>query len=128
MNEKTLDTAYAHFKIEDDILFVTYKYGLSITIDMAKEIVQNRTEFAGHVLYPILVIDDGVKIINKEARDFFSSEKGINNIIAAALVLKSNYSSLLGNFFLKITQPAIPVKSFTDKKKALEWLSQFKLK
>ena len=117
MNEFFLDTLYAQFKIEDGILFVTYKYGLSITIDMAKEIVQNRIEFAGNTLYPIIVIDNGIRTIDKEARDFFSSEKGIGNISAAALVLKSDYSALLGNFFLKITQPAIPVKSFTNKKK-----------
>jgi hypothetical protein len=128
MNGRFLDTPYAYFEIEDDILCVTYKHGLSITLDIAKEIVRSRMEFVNNKVYLLLILDNGVKSIDKAARDFLSSERGISHIVAAALVLRSNYSSFLGNFFLKITRPALPVKSFTEKKKALEWLGQFKLK
>lgn len=114
------------FKISEGILHVTYEYGLSISYEAAREIVRKRIEYTNNVPYPLLILDRGVRSIDKEARDFFSSKDGTKNIIASALVLESIYSSLLGNFFVKITQPDIPVKIFTNKSRALKWLQHYK--
>ena len=128
MTEKTLDTPYAHFEIADGVLFVSYKKGLKITSEIAQEIIQTRLAFCGDKAYPGLVLDHGVLEIDKKARDIFSSEKGIFNVTASALVLRTTYSRIIGNFFLLLTRPAIPVRIFNDKAKALEWLNQYKTK
>jgi hypothetical protein len=124
--KKTLDTPYILYEIVDDILHVTYKKGLIIDASIASEIIHTRKEFCNHRPYPGLILDLGVMEISKEARDLFSSELGTRDVLATALVLRAVYSRIIGNFFIKVTRPPIPVKIFNDKTKALEWLEQFK--
>lgn len=63
--------------------------------------------------------------MNKEARDYFSTKEGSRGLSAAALVLKSPFSKMFGNFLLKINSPVMPVKIFNDDKKAKLWLQQY---
>jgi hypothetical protein len=121
------ETRFAIAEIKDEILFITYKKGISITLDDAKEMIKNRLLFTGNVPYPMLVQDEGISFIAKEARDFMSNE-GTEGVIAGAFVLKSVYSTFLINFYLSVTRPKIPSRMFTDPVKALEWLVQYKPK
>ncbi len=41
------------------------------------------------------------------------------------LYLFSPISSMIGNFFIRISKPLVPTKIFTDEAKAKEWLKQF---
>jgi len=124
-NPSILDTQFVYLEIADGIVIVTYKKGITITLDVAKEIVRTRMEFTSNTLYPMLVLDEGVVSAEKSARDYFSNE-GTKGLTAGAFVLKSVYSTFLINFYLKVTNPKVPFKIFTDKGKALEWLGQFK--
>jgi len=121
-----LHTKYVHFELVDDILILTYNADLEITLDIAREVVRSRLEFTGSRAYPLLILDDGVKSMSKEARDYFSSDAGTEGVKAGAMLLKSVFSTFLVNFFLKVTQPKIPAKIFTEKAKAIEWLEQYK--
>ena len=126
MASKALDTPLAHLELVDGILIVTYKHGISVNYDVAKQLIQMRLGFCEHNSYAVLIIDEGVLSMDKKARDLFSSREGTTNIIASALVLSTVYSKIIGNFFLKVTRPHIPVKIFNDKVLALEWLDQYK--
>jgi len=129
VNKAPLTTPYTRLEIIDDILYGVFFPGITINIDIAKEIVKTRLEYTDYVPYPMFIFDSGVVSMNKEARDYFSNKNGgMEGTIAAALLLKSVYSEFLGNFFLRITKPAMPTKVFSDEKKALEWLQQFKPK
>ena len=119
------ETRFALAEIRDGILFITYKKGISITLDDAKEMIKNRLLFTGNSSYPMLVQDEGISFIAKEARDFMSKE-GTEGLLAGAFVLKSVYSTFLINFYLSVTRPKVPNRMFTDSTKALEWLEQFK--
>lgn len=56
----------------------------------------------------------------------FTNEVDLGDIhIAAAAIVGSGVSSLIGNFLLKVNKFSIPTKLFTSKKAAEEWLSQF---
>jgi hypothetical protein len=126
-NNRILDTSLAFFEIKDGILYATYKQGITVNLDGAKEVVKNRLLFTENIPYPVIVMDKGVKSISKEARDYLAKD-GAVGLIAGALVLKSVYSTFLGNFFIKLTKPPFPSKMFTDINAALEWLEQFKSK
>ncbi len=126
MKNNSSDTDYAHFNLCDGIVYVTYKKGVTINLSTARQLVETRLELTENREYPMILFDEGVVSIEKEARDFFSSDEGIINISACAMVLKSVYSTFLGNFLIKIKKPSIPVKIFTDEKNAKEWLMQFK--
>lgn len=125
-NVQKLETHFVRFEIIQSILFVSYKNGVTITLDVAKEIVKQRKEFTGNKLYPILVKDEGLVSVEKDARDYFSNE-GVEGLSAGAFVIKSVYSTFFFNFYLKITNPKVPAKMFTDEAKAIEWLQQYKV-
>ena len=125
MNKSPLTTPYTRAEIKDDILYFTYLPGVVITLDIAKEVVKKRLEYVEGIKYPVIVMGEGLRSMDKQARDYLSSE-GIRDIIAGALLVNSVYTEFFGNFFLRITKPAIPARVFTDEKRALEWLQQFK--
>jgi hypothetical protein len=127
VNKPLLVTPNVSFEIKDDILYVVYLPGAVITIDIAKDIVKQRIEYTGGHPYMMLITGEGMRAMNKEARDYLSSD-GIVGVIAGALLVNSVYTEFFGNFFLRITQPEIPAKLFTDEKKALEWLKMVKPK
>lgn len=126
MNKRVLDNEHIHIEYIDGIMIGYFKEGLNITLNVAKEIVKVRTEFFENKYYPMLIEDKGVVSMTKEARDFFSTKEGANCVTAGALLLKSVFSTYLGNFFLKVAKPITPAKIFTDKNKAIEWLQKFK--
>ncbi len=123
--KKSYDTETVLFEIDEGILIATYKPHIKINLKQAKTIVEQRLIFIDNKPKPTLVINSGTLNADKSARDFFSSEEGIAGIKCAALMVNSNFSSLMLTFFLKITKPKLLVKTFTDKKEALTWLSNY---
>jgi len=123
---KVLDTQYVHYELQDDLLIATYKKGLKISLDMAKEIVKARLDFTNQTPILVMVYNQGVVSMNKKARDYLSSNDGIRGIIAAAIVLDSPFGSFLGNFFLSVTKPKIPARIFSKKEDSLKWLQKYR--
>ncbi len=126
MPKKILDTEHVHIELVDGIMVSYFKEGITLTLEVAKEVVKVRSEFFEYKFYPMLIEDKGVVSMTKEARDYFSTKEGAAYINAAALLLNSVFSMYLGNFFLKVSKPVTPAKIFTDKAKALKWLEKYK--
>jgi hypothetical protein len=123
---KTLDTSAVFFEIDNGILIATYHPQVkTISLKLAKEIVADRLSFIENKAMPTLVLNHGIIKMDKDARDFLSSESGIEGIKCAAILVNSNFTSLTVTFFLKITKPKLLVKTFTQKKEALLWLTTF---
>ena len=130
MEREVLDTKYVILELINGILMFTYKSEFELTLGIAQEIVKTRLEFTRGKMYPVLIKDDGLKGVTKEARDFLSSQEGVKGVKAGALLSSSFFNAFLGNFFLKITfkKPSIPARLFTDREVAIKWLEQFKEK
>lgn len=120
-----LDTPYISFKMKENILIASYKKGLKITLPIAKEIVRARLSFTNEQNLPVMILNQGVVSIEKEARDFLSSNEGIKGVKAAAIVLKTPFGSFLANFLISVTKPAIPAKIFSTEEAAMQWLRKF---
>lgn len=125
---KIRDTPYVHFELQDDLLICTYKKGLRLNLDMAKEIVKARLEFINYEPKLVLIYNQGVVSMDKNARDYLSSDEGISGAIAGAIVLDTPFGSFLGNFYLAVTKPKIPLRIFSKKEAALKWLDKFRTK
>ena len=80
--------------------------------------------------YPVLVMDSGIQGMDKGARDFLASEYSLTGLSAAAIMVTSEFSKFIANFFMKVNfiSPIIPVRLFTNEKNALQWLDNFVLK
>lgn len=113
--------------LEDGISYGKFKVKV-FDLEAAKIAVKSRLEISNGVAYPTLADARGVTSISKEARDYFASPEGTVLLLASALLLDSVLNRFLGNFFLQINKPTIPLKLFTEEKEALKWLQQFKTK
>jgi len=117
---------FMRLKWSNGIIMGTYKRG-PITLEMAKQVVQNRLKFANYVPSPIMINDIGLRSIDKDAREYLSSDEGIQGLTAGALVTDSAFGKHMANFFIRIAviKPKIPTRIFSHEAEALEWLSQY---
>lgn len=118
-----------HFVQEDAI---TYLSILSKNIDLkiAKEIVEQRLAFTGEEDALLFVDNSNIKSISKDAREYFGSKESNLKLKAMVVYASSTLSVFLANFVIRInlTNYTIPIKLFTNKEKAIEWLNSFKEK
>ena len=125
---KVLDSRYVYLELHDDLLIGTYKKGLKINLEIAKEIVRAWQDFTEHKPVLQLVYNAGVVSMDKKARDYLSSDEAVGKIIAGAIVLDSPFGSFLGNFYLSVSKPKIPARIFSKTENALKWLDKFRTK
>jgi hypothetical protein len=125
---KEFQNEYIRIEIKDGILFVTYKKGAYITLEIAKEVIAERIKFMQNVSMPSLGRDEGMKGMDKAARDYLSSDEGIKLLNASALLVNSVFNRFLANFFIKVNfiSLKIPVKVFTSETEAIEWLQTYR--
>ncbi|MBK0383867.1 STAS/SEC14 domain-containing protein [Pedobacter sp. SD-b] len=86
-------------------------------IALVKEITKGK-------IVPLLIYLCDLPIPDKEARKF-STQQLPNVYKAMAMVSKPGLSKFIMNILFSLKKPLIPMKSFTDEKKAEEWLKQF---
>lgn len=73
-----------------------------------------------------LLIDiTGVASMTREARAHFGSPGHREFALAVALVTAAPISRAIGNFFLGLNKPVVPLKLFGDVEKARAWLEPF---
>ncbi len=112
---------------EDDIIFFKYSPRLEMSIDVAKEIVANRLEYSeGNPKYTLIDFTN-VKTVTKEARDYMNdSEGGLKGILGGAFLSNNVVATLFVNLYLKVSNPSVPAKFFTDRDEALSWLKKIR--
>jgi len=127
MSQIKVQNNFVQFEIINNLLIATYMVDI-ITVSIAKSVVKLRLEYTNRKVYPILIKDYTTIKINKEAREYLASEEGSKGIEAVAVLTNSIYKLTLMNFFMKVLPPKMPVKLFSNEKKALQWLNKFKNK
>ncbi|MCU0430054.1 MAG: hypothetical protein MUF42_08795 [Cytophagaceae bacterium] len=125
MIDLEVETRHAFFKLVDGVLITTFK-PKNIDLETAKQIVEDRKRITHGKSYPGMGYAKGIKYVSKEAREYFSQPEALEGVLAGALIMDSNFSAGLINFFLKLTSPKIPNKAFSSEQAAIEWLQQFK--
>src|SRR6187455_665021 len=98
-----IDTPYVLYEIRDNILIATYKKDVKIDLDIARKIVSDRRAVMGNKSMPVMVLNQGVISMDKEARDYLSSPDANRGLIAGAIISDSVFTSILSNFFLSVS-------------------------
>jgi hypothetical protein len=122
--EHKMENRYMEIYLENNILYSAFKQGTEMDINVAKFCVTERIKFSNNTSYRMLIEIRGLKSVTKEAREYMA-EEGAALVLAAAFIISSPLSKLLGNIFLAINRPKIPSKLFTDRSEAIKWLEQF---
>ncbi len=116
-------TSFARFR-KDGILEVRCKDGAEETLDTAKVSMEIGKSLVGdHAPVPYLQVFGGVLGVTTEAQRYYAESEDAQKLVTKiALVVNSYVSRVLGNLFLGLNRPIMPVKLFTDEEKALDWL------
>jgi len=110
-----------------DTIFGIYSPKLEIDIRIARELVDNRLDYTqGKPVYTLIDFTN-VKSVTKEARDYMNSpEGGLRGLLGGAFLSNNVVATLFVNLYLKVNNPTIPAKLFTNKAEAIKWLSKIK--
>lgn len=111
-------------KIENSILIGTYKPIENVDFKIAEQCIEERFAFCKYQSYPFLADIRGVKSFTLEARNLLA-KKGNELVTANAILVKSPVEKMMANVYISFNKPTKPTRLFTDKKKALVWLSRF---
>lgn len=123
-----IENPYVVYERIDGILHASFKPGITIDLEGARQILEDRLKITGDDTLPAIIDVRVLKAITKEARDLLSTDRGQLGIKASAMLISGYLSSTIANFFLKVNvkKNKFPVKTFSDRSKALDWLAQFK--
>ena len=119
------ETKYVKMAITDGICYFTYKQLDKVDVEDAKLIVEDRLDYASGATYPYLFDIREVKNFDKGARDYMA-DKGNDLVSASAILVDSFVMKTIANFFITVNRPKKPTRLFTDYRKALEWLDEYK--
>jgi len=111
---------------EDNVLRARYGAGTCETLADAQANVAEAKKLAAGAMLPVLIDMSAMVSITKEARDYYSSAAPAAYSLAQALITASPLSRLIGNFFLGLNKPPMPVRLFTSESDALRWLEGFR--
>lgn len=110
--------------VQEGILYVIFKEGLEIDLNVAKEIVDARMKFTGGMHYPVIADAREVRSITREGREYFA-RNGNDLVKAGALVVDSPLTRVMGNVFIYFNRPEVPSRLFTSCEDAREWLRKY---
>jgi len=114
-------------EIDDGIIYATYIPKLEINLAIAQELVQNRMSFSENKPHYILIDFTNVKSVTKDARDYMNDpEAGLKGLLGGAFLSNSVVATLFVNLYLKVNNPTIPAKFFTNKADAINWLKKIR--
>lgn len=124
--ERYVENDFVELWEENGIVYGKYKPGVSLDLDGAKKVVEDRTIVFNKVTKPLFIDFTNLINVDTKAREYLSHKNNIQYISAGAFLLGNILNRLVFSVFAKINQPAFPTKAFTDKSSAIEWLEFFK--
>ena len=74
MENPAVRLKFITIKLENSMMLISYHKGLSIDLEVAKKIVEERLAFFDGKSYPVLVDGRNVKLLTREAREYLLQE------------------------------------------------------
>jgi len=110
----------------DHILFIEITKGANITLKDAQEHVslwRDLEETLDDERFSIIIDLHNMKSIERDARNFYSQSSS-KNAVGVALITSTPLSNVIANFFIGLNNPAKPIKLFSNKNDAIQWLKE----
>lgn len=119
-NEKIID-----IWIEDGVIHAknTQRH---YTREMVDFVLKQRDEIRKGKDYPLLSYMHNMSSATKSARERLMEEDANTGITAMAVLTSNRVQNVYFNFMTTIYKMRKPVKMFSNKEKALQWLQQYK--
>ncbi|QPH38782.1 DUF7793 family protein [Pedobacter endophyticus] len=120
-NNQLIEGEIADYLLTDEGILISYSKSILRTVNNITANVELVKNITGSKPVPLLIYLKNSPIPDKETRKL-STEKLPEIYKAMAMVSKPGLSQLIMRILFKFQNPPIPIKSFTDDKKAMEWL------
>ncbi|MDF2451466.1 MAG: hypothetical protein K0S26_970, partial [Bacteroidota bacterium] len=104
-------TDFVSIELVNGILIGTLKCEY-VDIAIARAAVKYRLKHFGDKDYLMIINMNNVKHITKEAREYLASEKGCRKIKCGAIIISSEVTKIIANFFIRINKPLVPTSLF----------------
>ena len=114
----------ADYLLTDTGILVAYSKSILRTVENIGANVALVKEITNNKKVPLLIYLKNSPIPDKATRKF-STEQLPAIYTAMAMVSKPGLAQFIMKLLFKFQNPPIPMKSFTDDKKAMEWLKRF---
>lgn len=116
---------FATYSLFLDIVYVYYKSKLTITREAARVIVYDRLLFQNDTSYPVLCDITDVYYITQGARTYFALQGSLLTQ-AIAIVCKTTAKQFMAEYFIRVENPVIETRLFSNESLALDFLEHFK--
>ena len=123
-DKQLIEGEIADYLLTDDGILISYSKSILRTVENISANVELVKKITGNKKVPLLIYLKNSPVPDKETRKF-STEQLPQIYTAMAMVSKPGLAQLIMKILFKFQIPPIPMKSFTDDEKAMEWLRQF---
>jgi hypothetical protein len=123
-DKQLIEGEIADYLLTDDGILISYSKSILRTVENIAANVELVKKITGNKKVPLLIYLKNSPVPDKETRKFSTAQ--LPQIYTAmAMVSKPGLAQLIMKILFKFQIPPIPMKSFTDDEKAMEWLRQF---
>jgi len=123
MSDKFQTRTATIWRDDDGIIHVVSHEGSVVTPDAARDSLRIvHSLIAEGEQCPVLVDIRRVRSLDRKVRVLFSGPQTVRFTLAAAMVVDSPLSRMVGNFFLTLHRPPFPTRMFSSEDEALAWL------
>ena len=109
----------------DGICRLDWVANAEVTMKAAQEVMAAYDAIRQDRRLPLLIDTKSMKSFAREARQYYASDEAAARASAAAIVVGTPVSKVLGNFYLGLSNPRLPSRLFTSEDEALIWLKGF---
>lgn len=123
-DNQLIEGEIADYLLTDNGILISYSKSVLRTVENISANVELVKKITGNKKVPLLIYLKNSPVPDKETRKF-STEQLPQIYTAMAMVSKPGLAQLIMKILFKFQIPPIPMKSFTDDEKAMEWLKKF---
>ena len=120
-NEVSTETG-THYLDDQGIVHTTSFQGVEETLEQAKASIVAIRQVSEGKRRPLLLDMRPIKSQKREVREYYASPEAADAYTAAAILVGSPISKMIGNIFIGIGKLPVPTKLFSGEAEAIEWL------
>jgi hypothetical protein len=123
--EKVVTETGTHYLDDLGIVRTTAFLGVEETLDQAKASIAAIRKVSAGKKRPLLLDMRPIKSQTREVRTYYASPEASGAYSAAAILVASPMSRMIGNMFIGIGKLPVPTRLFSTEDEAIEWLKGF---
>lgn len=110
---------------EDGIARIIHFPGVELTLADAEETMAAYLKLNNGKRLPLFIDTKTMKSMSRESRQYYAGEEAAKVASAAAIIVGTPVSRVLGNFYIGLSNPHLPSRLFSSEDEALEWLKGY---